>query len=164
MLTLFIGLLTLALVLTCLLLILMILVQLPKKEAGLGMAFGGATADALFGAGSGTVLSRWTKYSTGIFLVLSLVLSVMRNHQARASGSNIARELERQAQAAATASPAPTNAALQLPVFQTTNAASTSATNVPVAPVTNASKPTVAPATNPPPATNPAPTAPAPGK
>lgn len=166
MISLFVGLLTLALVLTSLLLILLILVQLPKKEAGLGMAFGGATADALFGAGSGTVLSRWTKYGTGIFLVLSLVLSVMRNHQARASGSNITRELEKQSQAAAatTVAPAPTNAALQLPVLQTTNAASTRATNVPGAPATNAAKPAVAPATNPPPATNPAPAAPAPGQ
>ncbi len=158
MLSLFIGLLTLALVLTSLLLILMILVQLPKKEAGLGMAFGGATADALFGAGSGTVLSRWTKYGTGIFLVLSLVLSVMRNHQARASGSNIVRELEKQSQPAASAAitPAPTNAAITLPVIQTTNVPATGATNVP--------NPATAPATNSAPATNPAPAAPAPGK
>ena len=60
-----IGLLTLVMVLISLLLILLILVQLPKKEAGLGMAFGGATGEALFGAGTGTVLSRLTKYSAG---------------------------------------------------------------------------------------------------
>ncbi len=158
MLSLFVGLLTLALVVTSLLLILMILVQLPKKEAGLGMAFGGATADALFGAGSGTVLSRWTKYGTGIFLAISLVLSVMRNHQARASGSNIARELEKQSQTAATAAitPVPTNAAVQLPIIQ--------ATNVPAVPATNITKPAATPATNPAPVTNPAPAAPAPGQ
>ena len=39
----------------CVLLILLVLVQLPKKEAGAGMAFGGAATDALFGAGSGNV-------------------------------------------------------------------------------------------------------------
>jgi preprotein translocase subunit SecG len=98
-----IGLLTLVLVLTSLLLILMILVQLPKKEAGLGMAFGDATATALFGAGSGTVLTRWTKYATGIFLALSLVLSVLRNHEHRASARNIADQLARQPQPAAMA-------------------------------------------------------------
>ena len=49
------------LVLNCLLLILLVLVQLPKKDAGAGMAFGGGAADALFGAGSGNVLTKITK-------------------------------------------------------------------------------------------------------
>ena len=102
-----IGLLTLVMVLVSLLLILMILVQLPKKEAGLGMAFGGATADALFGAGSGTVLTRWTKYAAGIFLFLSLFLSVMRNHEHRSSARAIAEQLARQPQPPAAASAAP---------------------------------------------------------
>ena len=38
-------------------LILLVLVQLPKKDAGLGTAFGGGTTDALFGAGAGNVLT-----------------------------------------------------------------------------------------------------------
>ena len=58
-------------------LILLVLVQLPKKEAGLGTAFGGGTTDALFGAGAGNVLTQLTKYSTILFLVLCLVLSIM---------------------------------------------------------------------------------------
>lgn len=125
--SLFIGLLTIVLVLNCLLLILLVLIQLPKKEAGLGMAFGGSAADALFGAGSGTVISRWTKYGTTSFLILSLVLSVMRNHQARAVGRNIASELERQARPAVTAPAAPltlTNPAATpaLPALPGTNA------------------------------------------
>ena len=33
-------------------LILLVLVQLPKKEAGLGQAFGSGATDALFGSGS----------------------------------------------------------------------------------------------------------------
>ena len=41
------GLLTAVLVLDSLLLILLILVQLPKKEAGVGQAFGGGATDAL---------------------------------------------------------------------------------------------------------------------
>ena len=46
------GVLTFILVVDCLLLILLILIQLPKKEAGIGTAFGGSATDALFGAGS----------------------------------------------------------------------------------------------------------------
>jgi preprotein translocase subunit SecG len=105
MLSLIIGLLTLVLVLNSLLLILMVLVQLPKKEAGLGMAFGGATADALFGAGSGTVLSQWTKYAAGAFLILSLGLSVLRNHEHRSSSRGIVEQLGGQTPAAAVTTP-----------------------------------------------------------
>jgi len=60
-------------------LILLILIQLPKKDAGAGMAFGGAAADALFGAGSGNVLTKVTKYSTIIFFGLALVLGYLQN-------------------------------------------------------------------------------------
>jgi preprotein translocase subunit SecG len=108
-----IGLLTFVLVLNSLLLILLILVQLPKKDAGAGLAFGGATSDALFGAGSGTVLSRVTKYAAGIFLILALTLSVLHSHRVKAGGRGILSELDRQAKnpAAAMANPAvtPTN-------------------------------------------------------
>ena len=54
--------------LDCILLVLLVLLQLPKKEAGAGMAFGGAATDALFGAGSGNVLTKITKYVAGHFL------------------------------------------------------------------------------------------------
>ncbi len=53
-----IGLLTVVMVLDCLVLIFLVLIQLPKKEAGAGLAFGGAATDALFGAGSGNVLTQ----------------------------------------------------------------------------------------------------------
>lgn len=84
MLSYFIGLLTVVLVLDCLFLLLLILIQLPKKEAGLGQAFGSGTTDALFGAGSGTALTKMTKYATGIFFVLAIGLAIVGNHQARA--------------------------------------------------------------------------------
>ena len=58
-----IGILTFILVLLCVFLILLVLVQLPKKDAGAGMAFGGGAADALFGAGSGNALTKITKYT-----------------------------------------------------------------------------------------------------
>ena len=57
-------------------LILLVLMQLPKKEAGAGLAFGGGATDALFGAGSGNVLTKITKYAAVIFFALALLLSV----------------------------------------------------------------------------------------
>ena len=74
-----IGVLTFVLVINCLLLILLVLVQLPKKDAGAGMAFGAGTADALFGAGSGNALTKITKYATGVFLVLALFLGHLQD-------------------------------------------------------------------------------------
>src|SRR5437764_8591174 len=72
-----IGLLTVLMVLTCILLILLVLIQLPKKEAGAGLAFGGGTTDALFGAGSGTVLTKITKYAAIGFFLLAIIVSML---------------------------------------------------------------------------------------
>lgn len=147
MISLVIGLLTLALVLNSLLLILMVLVQLPKKEAGLGMAFGGATADALFGAGSGTVLSQWTKYAAGAFLVLSLGLSVLRNHEHRASSRGIVNQLGGQTPAAAVTSPlAMTNVVTQAPDAAPAAAAVTNVLPVEASPAAELTVPAPQPA------------------
>lgn len=83
-----IWLLTFFLVLNCMLLILLVLIQLPKKEAGLGQAFGGAATDALFGAGSGNALTKMTKYAAGIFFVLTLLISILQGHQVRAKSAD----------------------------------------------------------------------------
>jgi preprotein translocase subunit SecG len=101
--TFLIGVLTVLLVLNCLLLILLVLVQLPKKDAGAGMAFGGGTADALFGAGSGSVLTRITKYVAGSFFFIALTLSLMQQHVHQTS---VFDEMEREVPAARTG-PAP---------------------------------------------------------
>ena len=69
----------------CLLLIVLVLVQLPKKEAGAGLAFGAGASDALFGAGSGNMLTKFTKYIAGGFFALSLILAIA---SARTSGDN----------------------------------------------------------------------------
>src|SRR5215472_14870909 len=74
-----IGLLTLVMVLDCLVLVLLVLIQLPKKEAGAGVAFGGAATDALFGAGKGNVLTQITKYAATGFFVLAVILSVLQS-------------------------------------------------------------------------------------
>jgi preprotein translocase subunit SecG len=75
-----IGLFTVVMVLDCLVLIFLVLIQLPKKEAGAGLAFGGAATDALFGAGSGNVLTKITKYAAGTFFILAILLSVMQRY------------------------------------------------------------------------------------
>jgi len=113
-----IGLLTLVLVLDSLFLMLLILIQLPKKEAGAGLTFDAGTTDALFGAGSGTALSKITKYSAVVFMVLAFSLSVMRTHHAKTSARAIATELDRQATAPAT-TPATLPPAVSLPVLPT---------------------------------------------
>ncbi len=58
------GLFRFALVVDCVLLVLLVLIQLPKKDAGLGVAFGGAATDALFGAGAGNAITKITKWAT----------------------------------------------------------------------------------------------------
>ncbi len=77
MLSLFVTLLTIVLFLDCLFLMLLILMQLPKKEAGLGQAFGSTATDALFGAGSGNVLTKTTKYAAGVFFGLAIILTIL---------------------------------------------------------------------------------------
>jgi preprotein translocase subunit SecG len=89
------GILAFVLVVNCLLLILLILIQLPKKDAGAGLAFGGGAADALFGAGSGNVLTKVTKYATVTFFVLALFLSFLQSKQ---NNPNSAAEFEKQVQ------------------------------------------------------------------
>ena len=76
-------LLTFVLVLTCLFLCLLVLVQLPKKEAGLGQAFGSGATDALFGPGSGNMLTKLTKWVAGIFFALTLLVWILHSHAAR---------------------------------------------------------------------------------
>jgi preprotein translocase subunit SecG len=75
----FVGLLTVFLVINCILLILLVLIQLPKKDAGAGLAFGGGAADALFGAGSGNVLTKVTKWAVIVFFALALFLGYLQD-------------------------------------------------------------------------------------
>ncbi len=85
---------TVILVLDCLFLTLLILVQLPKKEAGLGQAFGGAATDALFGAGSGNALTKMTKYAAGVFFALTISLSILNAQQVKSNKSSLERTLQ----------------------------------------------------------------------
>jgi preprotein translocase subunit SecG len=105
MLTFFIYLLTVVLVIDCLFLVLLVLVQLPKKEAGMGQAFGGAATDALFGAGSGNVLTKVTKWCAGIFFGLAIALTVMGTYKTTSSGGNLQRLMNEARTTAPTAPP-----------------------------------------------------------
>jgi len=103
-----IGLLTVVLVLDCVLLILLVLIQLPKKEAGAGVAFGGAATDALFGAGTGNVLTKVTKYATFVFFALAVAIGVMQSNFYHHPGKEFESKVEQQAKelpAAASATP-----------------------------------------------------------
>jgi preprotein translocase subunit SecG len=105
------GVLTFFLVINCLLLILLILVQLPKKDAGAGLAFGGGAADALFGAGSGNALTKITKWATVVFLVLAVFLGYLQDKAHNQNGvSDFAKKVsEKQIQGMSPApAPAPT--------------------------------------------------------
>lgn len=115
-----IGLLTVVLVLDCLLLILLVLIQLPKKEAGLGTAFGGGATDALFGAGSGNALTKMTKYATTVFFVLTLSLSVLNAQQSKNRRSGFEKELQKAGQQTALPPVEPTSTvSTQVPMVVT---------------------------------------------
>ena len=101
--SLIIGILTALLVLTCLFLGLLVLIQLPKKEAGIGTAFGGGMTDSILGAGSGNVLTAATRYAAGTFLVLALGLSILKTREANAGKNKFEQELKK----AAASLPAP---------------------------------------------------------
>jgi preprotein translocase subunit SecG len=93
-----IVLLTLAMVLDSAILVLLILIQLPKKEAGGVLAFGASGADALFGAGSGTMLTKITKYAATAFFILAIVLSLLQsayhNRHVSAFGENLGKTVQ----------------------------------------------------------------------
>lgn len=155
-----VGFLTFILVVDCLLLILLVLVQLPKKEAGMGQAFGGAATDALFGAGSGNALTKMTKYATGIFFVLTLAISILFSYTAKNEKSGFQREYQKTGSALPETPTAAANAGKSAPAATNAtappNALLTTASTNAAAASTNAAKAaTNAPLVTPPPAAAP---------
>ena len=73
---LFIGFLTVVLVLDCLFLILLILIQ-KGRGGGLASAFGGGGGNTAFGSKTGDVLTWATSIVFGVFLLLSVALSML---------------------------------------------------------------------------------------
>jgi preprotein translocase subunit SecG len=136
-------LLTILLIVDCLFLGLLILVQLPKKEAGIGMAFGSGATDALFGAGSGTALSMLTKYTAGAFFVLVFLLAILSTRAFSPNTTDFKRMVEKPAAVNTPAvnptatAPAPATTNLAIPLTISTNTATpavTPPTNAPAAP------------------------------
>ncbi|HUB86392.1 MAG TPA: preprotein translocase subunit SecG [Verrucomicrobiae bacterium] len=91
-----VGILIFLMAINCLLLILLILVQLPKKDAGAGLAFGGGAADALFGAGSGTTLTKITKWTAVVFFGLALILGHEQNVLSSGGSSGFLQKMQEQ--------------------------------------------------------------------
>lgn len=60
--------------------LIIILVLLQKSKGDIGSAFGGATAQSIFGAGGvDTILTKGTYWFTGIFIVLAIVIAILTN-------------------------------------------------------------------------------------
>src|SRR5262245_30497765 len=135
--TIIIWLLTFLLILDSLILMLLILIQLPKKEAGMGQAFGMGATDALFGAGSGTALTKMTKYAATGFFVLTLSISLLYGKQVRGRAGD-PRSFLTPEDKLSQITPAATNKAA---ASATSNVIKLSSTNAPAAkPVTNDTK------------------------
>ena len=138
-----------ALFLVCILVVLVILMQRPSANAGMGSALGGGAAETVFGGESANVLSKMTTTLTVILFILSFGLYL--GFVAREKTGTKALDPKATAPAAAPAAPAaPASAAPKAPA----------AASTPLAPAAAKPQPTPAPA-----ATTPAkPAAPAPAK
>lgn len=125
-----IGLFRFILVVDCIFLILLVLIQLPKKEAGLGVAFGGAATDALFGAGAGNAITKITKWTAACFFVLSLGLATADSHYARMERNATSKEMMVLPTEDSKAEAATLNKTLSIPAKEPESADSTAAGSV----------------------------------
>lgn len=144
-----------ALFLVCILVVLVILMQRPSANAGMGSALGGGAAETVFGGESANVLSKMTTTLTVILFILSFGLYL--GFVAREKP--VTKALDAKATAPAPAAPAASTA----PAAPAAAKAAAPAAAAPSAPVAApAAKPQSTPA---PAATTPAkPAAPAPAK
>jgi preprotein translocase subunit SecG len=129
-----IGVLTFLLIVNCAVLILLVLIQLPKKDAGAGLAFGGGAADALFGAGSGNALTKITKYSAILFFVLALAIGMMQDRSHMGNTAAFEKQLQQIQQAPAATPPPTTTQPAALPKNNLLSVPLTAETNAPAAP------------------------------
>lgn len=81
-----IGFLTVVLILICAFVTLVILMQRPSANAGMGSALGGGAQEQVFGADTGNVLTKWTIYGTAAFFILAFGLYLM--HMSRIDASD----------------------------------------------------------------------------
>jgi preprotein translocase subunit SecG len=136
-----------ALFLVCILVVLVILMQRPSANAGMGSALGGGAAETVFGGESANVLSKMTTTLTVILFILSFGLYL----------GFVARE-----KPVAKALDAKSTAPVSAPAAPAAPAAAVPAATTPAVPAAATAKPQSTPA---PAATTPAkPAAPAPAK
>jgi preprotein translocase subunit SecG len=97
-----------ALFLVCLLVVLVILMQRPSANAGMGAALGGGAAETVFGGESANVLSKMTTTLTVILFVLSfgLYLGFVAREKPTVKALDAAATAAPAAPAAAAAAPA----------------------------------------------------------
>ena len=97
-----------ALFLVCLLVVLVILMQRPSANAGMGAALGGGAAETVFGGESANVLSKITTTLTVILFVLSfgLYLGFVAREKPTVKALDAAATAAPAAPAAAAAAPA----------------------------------------------------------
>jgi preprotein translocase subunit SecG len=146
-----------ALFLVCILVVLVILMQRPSANAGMGSALGGGAAETVFGGESANVLSKMTTTLTVILFVLSFGLYL--GFVAREKPVSKALDAKATAPVVTPAATAPATAPVAAPAAAAPAATAPAAPSVP-APA--AAKPQSTPA---PAATTPAkPAAPAPAK
>lgn len=97
-----------ALFLVCILVVLVILMQRPSANAGMGAALGGGAAETVFGGESANVLSKMTTTLTVILFVLSfgLYLGFVAREKPSVKALDAAATAAPAAPAAAVATPA----------------------------------------------------------
>jgi preprotein translocase subunit SecG len=126
-----------ALFLVCILVVLVILMQRPSANAGMGAALGGGAAETVFGGESANVLSKMTTTLTVILFVLSfgLYLGFVAREKPSVKALDAAATAAPAAPAAAAAAPAaPAPAAAPVAKPQSTPAPAASTPVKPAAP------------------------------
>lgn len=81
MLTFLIAVGSITLVFLCAWLVLLILMQKPSANAGMGAALGGGAAESAFGGEASNVLTRWTVYGIIAFFIITLFLTLGQVYQ-----------------------------------------------------------------------------------
>ena len=126
-----------ALFLVCILVVLVILMQRPSANAGMGAALGGGAAETVFGGESANVLSKMTTTLTVILFVLSfgLYLGFVAREKPSVKALDAAATAAPAAPAAAAAAPAaPATVATPVAKPQSTPAPAASTPVKPAAP------------------------------
>jgi preprotein translocase subunit SecG len=125
-----------ALFLVCILVVLVILMQRPSANAGMGAALGGGAAETVFGGESANVLSKMTTTLTVILFVLSfgLYLGFVAREKPSVKALDAAATAAPAAPAAAAAPAAPAPVAAPVAKPQSTPAPAASTPVKPAAP------------------------------